>query len=155
MFLNYDLNIANMKFTKRPVAISADYRPTFRITLIALALFLCSREKRASLLKLHLFSWAMKSQENMDSILRLLINNNSHSIHSWAIEPSLNRALNLGVSEKVFKKEGKSYLLTKKGIQLAELVMVDSELMDKEKIFLQKVGKSLTEKKVLQISKIG
>lgn len=153
MFLPDYFDINAMIFNKRPIAISADYRPTFRITLIALVLLICSSRKKASLLKLHLFSWALKGTENMKAIYDLLANKRREVIHLWSIEPSLNRALRWGVSEGIFNFEGNKYLLTKKGERLAELAMNDNEILDKEKEFLRSIRKSLSEKKVTEISK--
>lgn len=153
MFLPDYFDINAMIFNKRPIAISADYRPTFRITLIALVLLLCSGRKKASLLKLHLFSWALKGNENMNAIYDLLGDKRKEVIYRWSIEPSLNRALRWGISEGVFNFEGNKYQLTEKGEKLAEMAMNDKEILVKEKEFLRKIGKSLSEKKVTEISK--
>lgn len=58
-------NITKISFVKRPISIPPDYRPMFKVAQIVMILGYCCRSNRSSLLKLHLFSWALKSEGNI------------------------------------------------------------------------------------------
>lgn len=145
--------INGMRFQKRPIAISADYRPMFKISQVALVLFLCCRERKASLLKLHLFSWALKSPENMEVIFKVLQKSRADMAHTWGLEPSLNRALKFGIAENIFEIEKESYALSNKGEVLVKKILKDPEVFREEIAFLTLIGQKISESKVLDISK--
>lgn len=153
MFLPDFINIEDMRFQQRHLAISADYRPMFKIANIALVLYINSHGKKASLLKLHLFSWALKNSINMQALSEMLQKDNENSVQLWSIEPALNRALRLGVSEGIFSMNANKYKLEEKGIELAKIIIADDEIFTTEKEFLTSLGRSVTENKISEISK--
>jgi hypothetical protein len=139
-----DLFIKKLSFTKRPIPIPADYRPMYKIALIVLILRLCCRSNKSSLLKLHLFSWALTSKKHTN-LLNDYINNNFRGDFSvWGIEPALNRALQFACAEKICElSDGKQYTLTSdRGVQFFNMLMADKELMEDEKNFLNSIGKN-------------
>lgn len=73
--------------------------------------------------------------------------------HLWTIEPALNRALKLGVSEGIFSKAIDRYTLTEKGQLFASYIFKDDEIFLEEKSFLRTIGYAVTEKKVNNIAK--
>lgn len=151
-----DLIIKKLSFTKRPIPIPPDYRPMYKIALIVLILKLCSRSNKSSLLKLHLFSWALTSKKHA-SMLKSFIDNNFHGEFSvWGIEPALNRALQLATAEKICElADGKNYILTsEKGIQFFNMLMNDKELLVDEKTFLNSIGKNtITDSRINTMTK--
>ena len=138
-----DLIIKKLSFSQRPISIPAEYRPMYKIALIVMILRICCRAETSNLLKLHLFSWALSSEVNL-SILREYVTSNFKSDFSvWGIEPTLNRALQLAIAENICKVvNGKNYKLTEKGFQFYEMIIADSQLYEKEKAFLNFIGKN-------------
>lgn len=138
-----DLIIKKLTFTKRPIPIPADYRPMYKIALLVLILRLVCRAETASLLKLHLFSWALTSENNLLKLREYVTSNFQSDFSVWGIEPALNRALQLAIAENICEVvNGMSYKLTEKGFKFFEMINADKELFDKEKAFLNFIGKS-------------
>jgi hypothetical protein len=138
-----DIIIKKLSFTQRPIPIPADYRPMYKIALIVLILRLCCRAETSTLLKLHLFSWALTSDKNLSKLREYVTSNFSSDFSVWGIEPALNRALQLAIAENICEVvNGKNYKLTEKGYKFYKMINADSELFEKEKSFLNFIGKS-------------
>lgn len=150
-----NLTIKKISFTQRPIPIPADYRPMYKISLLVLILRLCCRGETANLLKLHLFSWALSSEINTIKLQDYVISNFQSDFSVWGIEPALNRALQFAIAEGICEVvNGKSYKLTEKGFRLYEMIRADKDLFDKEKAFLNFIGKSkITDKRINDMSK--
>lgn len=150
-----ELVINKLSFTKKPIALPADYRPLYKISLIVLILKLSCRGEKSSLLKLHLFSWALKTNRNMQKLREYITSNYKTEFSVWGIEPALNRALQFAVAEDICKiVDGKNYQLTEKGIKFYNMINSDSELFSEEKGFLKFVGKnSITDNRIEAMSK--
>lgn len=139
-----ELLIRKISFTKRPIPLPADYRPMYKIALIVLILKYCCRVETSSLLKLHLFSWALASEKNMGELRKYVASDFKIDFSVWGIEPALNRALQLAVAENICDViEGKKYKLTQKGNLFFEQIKADKVLFDKEKAFLTFLGKNI------------
>ena len=121
--------------------LSVDYRPMYKLGLIAVILKKVCIGNKSSLNKLHFFVWALKSKKNMDFIKSVLDAGNENSILSWGVEPALNKALSLGVAEGLFLFEDTKYILTKAGEELTKKIEIDSDLLVEEKEFLNSIGK--------------
>lgn len=138
-----ELNIKKLSFTQRPIPIPADYRPMYKIALIVLTLRICCRAETSNLLKLHLFSWALSSDINASKLKEYVTSNFKTDFSVWSIEPALNRALQYAIAENICEVvNGKNYKLTEKGYQFFQMINTDTELFDKEKSFLNFIGKS-------------
>ena len=151
-----DLFIKKLSFTKRPIPIPADYRPMYKIAIIVLILKLCCRSDKASLLKLHLFSWALASKKHTAMLADHISKNFVGEFSVWGIEPALNRALQLATAEKICDIiDGKNYQLsTEKGLQFFNMVMSDNELLVDEKAFLRSLGKNtITDSRINTMTK--
>lgn len=140
-------------FSRKAIPIPAEYRPLYKIAQLLQVLEISSRGRKASLLKLHLFSWAFKSKKNMDKLLEIKDSYNVRNIRIWGLEPSLNRALVYAVSEGLCDHVKGSYKLTKKGKDFVQLLLNQEELLRDQREFLYEIGKSVTEKVVSDISK--
>lgn len=137
------LNIRKLSFKKRPIPIPADYRPMYKIALIVLTLRTCCKAETSTLLKLHLFSWALSSDKNISKLKDYVTSNFQTDFSVWSIEPALNRALQYAIAEKICEVvNGKNYKLTEKGHKFYQMINADYELFDKEKVFLNFIGKS-------------
>lgn len=150
-----DLIIKKLSFTQRPIPIPADYRPMYKIALIVIILRLCCRAETSNLLKLHLFSWALSSDKNLSKLREYVTSNFQSDFSVWGIEPALNRALQLAIAENICEVVGgKNYKLTEKGFRFYEMINGDRELFEKEKVFLNFIGKSkITDNRINAMSK--
>lgn len=135
-----------ISFTERKTPLYPSYRPMYKVAQILLILHYNGYAGKASLLKLHLFSWAMKSYENIDSLIEFVTSNYEQKLHFFGIESTLNRALNLAYAEKLIDLENGSYKLLEKGKQFAEKLIEDETIFVNEKQTLQLVGKKIPER---------
>lgn len=149
------LIIKKLSFKSQPIPIPADYRPLYKIGIIVLILRLCCRSETANLLKLHLFSWALATEENLLKLQKYIYSDFQAELSVWGIEPALNRALIFAVAENICEViDGKKYKLTEKGVKFFKMINKESDLFEKEKEFLQLIGKNtITDKRINQISK--
>lgn len=138
-----EIQIKKLSFVKRPIPLPAEYRPMYKIALIVMMLKICCRNETSNLLKLHLLSWALSSQKNMNELRDYIISNFRSDFSVWGIEPALNRALQLSVAENICDiVNGKSYKLTEKGNRFYQMIKSDSELFELEKSLLNFIGKN-------------
>ena len=135
-----------ISFTERKTPLYPSYRPMYKVSQILLILHYNGYAGKASLLKLHLFSWAMKSYENMNSLKEFVTSNYEQKLHFFGIESTLNRALNLAYAEKLIDFENGSYKLLEKGKLFAGQLIEDETLFVNEKQVLQLVGKKIPER---------
>jgi hypothetical protein len=149
-----ELHIKNITFTKRPIPLPAEYRPMYKIALIVMILKCCCRGESSSLLKLHLFSWALTSEKNMKELREYVTGNFTSDFSVWGIEPALNRALQLAVAESICDiVNGKNYQLTEKGKKFFEMINADRELFEIEKAFLVFIGKNtITDRRIASMT---
>jgi len=146
--------IMHIKFSKKPIPIPAEYRPIYKIAQIVLILKLSCIGNKASLLKLHLLSWALKSDYNRKKLLGLIQSNFEENLKTWGIEPALNRALSYTVAEKLCKIEKGNYLLTEKGKLFYDKIINNGEILHIEIDFLKQLGKrKITDNKIVAIAK--
>lgn len=143
-----------VNFTPRPRPIFPSYRPMLRLSQILLTLKLNCNSNKASLLKLHLFSWGYKEMKNLLEIKDYVTSNFQNRIDFFGIEPSLNRALIYAKYEGLVDYDGAKYFLTSKGILIAEKIAADDELFPSEKPILKAIGKNLTEKRIDKLHKL-
>lgn len=135
-----------ISFTERKTPLYPNYRPMYKVAQILLILYYNGYAGKASLLKLHLFSWAMKSYENMNSLKEFVTSNYERKLHFFGIESTLNRALNLAYAEKLIDFNNGSYKLLEKGKLFAEQLINDETLFVNEKQVLKLVGKKIPER---------
>jgi hypothetical protein len=137
-------------FNRKASPIYAEYRPLYKIAQIILILEICSRSNKSSLIRLHLFNWAMKNKQRRECFLNM-VKNNSINFDVWGIDPTLNYALDFSLAEKLIELEKGSYFLTTKGKLLYGKIKEIEELK-KDIIFLGKIGKSVTDVMVEKIT---
>lgn len=140
--------IEKIIFNKKPISISANYRPFYKISQITLILKLSSRMSKASLLKLHFFSWVLKSNERMAQITEYVDNNFKGKLSLWRIDPLVNRALEFGIAENFFIHKKGKYALANRGKQLSDLILDEDDIFVEEKSFLKEIGKKISETKI-------
>jgi len=133
-------------FTERKTPLYPSYRPMYKVSQILLILYYNGYAGKASLLKLHLFSWALKSYENMNVLKEFVTSNYQNKLHFFGIESTLNRALNLAYAEKLIDFDKGNYKLLEKGKTFAETLDKDESIFTNEKQILKLIGKKIPEK---------
>ena len=142
MFAKLDIPFV---FKRRPAPVPGDLRPAWRIALILLILF-NSRQKKASLRKLHVMSWATRSSINRHTLLRYSKGDVSKDQIIPRVEPSLNRAIDLARGEGlVHIDKGKNLTLAEEGLKAAEELDKQNDFMEEEKTFLSEIKSFATE----------
>lgn len=130
-------------FRSRPESIPGDLRPAWRIGVAILMLHLASRSQKASLGKIHILNWAIQSQDNQISLLKIIDGQLSPDTIIIRVEPSLNRALDLARGEGLIEYvSDKNVQLTSQGRVIASHIMEKTELFVNEKKFLTAIGKN-------------
>ncbi|XOV68036.1 MAG: hypothetical protein ACFHU9_02460 [Fluviicola sp.] len=148
------MQIKKLSFKKRPIPVPGDYRPLYKISLILLILKINGRGGKASLLKIHLFLWALKSQANMEIVQEHIQMPEFGLLNFWGMEPAATRALKFAVSENLCAISSGKYTITSKGEEFVKKILSDKELLIDERDFLNAIGKShLTEAHIGEITK--
>ena len=141
-------------FSKKPISIPPEYRPSYSIALIVLILKICCQGSKSSLLKLHLINWALKSNENKISLKKFILSNYTESSKTWGIEPSLNRAINYSVHEGICTITNGKYQLLEKGELFYTIIVENPEYLNEEIDFLNFLGKrKITDNRIDSIYK--
>lgn len=149
-----ELYAEKITFSKKPISIPPEYRPSYTIGLIVLILKLCCQSSKSSLLKLHLINWALKSKENQESLRKFVHSNYTETSKTWGIEPSLNRALNYSVHEGICSISKGKYQLQEKGELFYSKIIEDTEYLNEEIEFLNFLGKrKITDNRIDSIYK--
>lgn len=138
-------------FTKRAVPIPVSYRPLYRVSQILLVLYICSRGGKASLLKLQLFLWGLKSSQNQIKFISL-VSSTSNSI-IWSLDPTVIRAVNYAIYENLVTNEKGGINLTTKGELFANAIVSENDVFISELAFLKELGLKITEQKINKLSK--
>lgn len=149
-----ELYAEKITFSKKPISIPPEYRPSYSIALIVVILKKCCQGSKSSLLKLHLINWALKNPENKESLRKFILSNYTESSKTWGIEPSLNRALNYSVHEGICSIVNGKYELQEKGEKFYEKIIADTEHLEEEISFLNFLGKrKITDNRIDSIYK--
>lgn len=144
------LEYTDIVFNAKPDAVPYNYRISYKVTQLCLIMRICGRGDVCSLIKLHMISFALISQENMRKLVDFADGIGSAPIVRF--DPSVNRALTYAIGYGFIKRQQNAkYKLTGRGKQLAEQIKVVGDLMVIEIGDLNLLAKKLTERKVEEI----
>lgn len=144
------LEYTDIVFNAKPDAVPYNYRISYKVTQLCLIMRICGRGDVCSLIKLHMISFALISQENMRKLVDFADGIGSAPIVRF--DPSVNRALTYAIGYVLIKRQQNAkYKLTDRGKQLAEQIKVVGDLMVIEIGDLNLLAKKLTERKVEEI----
>lgn len=146
-----DINL-DFTFTVRSEPIPAELRPEWRISLLLLLLLRAGRGGSMSLKKAHVLSSAIRTAEARERLLRMLDGNRYLDDVPVRVDPSLNRAIDYAIAEKVIVTEVRSNTcilkLLPSGEAIATQVYAASDCMQIEKEFANRLRGNLTNEKV-------
>jgi hypothetical protein len=146
---------------RRKRAVPGDLRILRRVGLVTLLLEAC-RDSRASLEQLHVLNWAVRSKESREAFLSFMAGAIAPDQAIVRYDPTLSRALDFARHEQLVQDRAEpqeagssgrsaatSYrvALTEKGRQLAAILADDDYLVD-ERLFLDSIGRKVTQKMV-------
>lgn len=141
--------MSKLIFQRKPMPLMAEHRPIYKITQILLALYLASRGKKSSLIRLHLFSWVLKDDMRKD-VLSNSVKCNKILFDVWGIDPAVNRSLQFAIAEGLIGRAGLSYKLTASGINYISQID-DQVAFGDDYHFLKSLGLKITEAMVQDI----
>lgn len=134
------------RFERPRSPLPGDLRPSYRIALLALALDAC-RGKRATLRKLYVLNWAMKSAAGREE-LRMALAGKTQNVLATRFEPSMGRAVDFAVAELLVEPVGKGRLeLTDKGKAFAREIQ-SAGCLAEEDAFFKLIGNIATEVRI-------
>lgn len=140
--------MSHLRFLRKPKPVIPYNRPIYKIVLILMVLALCSRSGTASLLKMQLFNWALKSKKRCETLVNFS-QKKELRLRVWGMDPALNIALNYAVSEKLIKIVSSGYSISNKGLEF--LNCSDALNTFDEAEYLKEIGKGVTEKMIKEI----
>lgn len=144
------IDYSGIVFNAKPDAVPYNYRISYKVAQLCLILRICGRGDVCSLIKLHMISFALISQDNMRILIDFVDGNGSAPIVRF--DPSVNRALTYAIGYGfVERQQNAKYKLTSRGRQLAEQIKAVGDLMIIEVNDLNSLSKKLTENKVEEI----
>ena len=144
------LEYTDIVFNAKPDAVPYNYRISYKVTQLCLIMRISGRGDVCSLIKLHMISFALISQENMRKLVDFADGIGSAPIVRF--DSSVNRALTYAIGYGLIKRQQNAkYKLTDRGKQLAEQIKVVGDLMVIEIGDLNLLAKKLTERKVEEI----
>ncbi|MBW8782713.1 MAG: hypothetical protein JF599_12630 [Verrucomicrobia bacterium] len=133
-------------FRDQPVSVPADLRPIWRLSLLMLLLNRCCKQGKASLQKLHVLNWALRTPESRQAMLEALDGLVKPDSALVRFDPALNKTLDLARGEDLVEQlDGPRYQITAKGLAIAEELAKDQTAFQVEQNFLETIGSRLTE----------
>lgn len=147
----YEL-LDEIQFVRRDVSISPDLRPLQRIAEILLILRLNCIKQSATVLKLQLFDWGLKSPEGIRSLLNFSEMEDNYKFPIIRFDPFLNRAIGYGLGEDMLcieENTGKIKASTF-GMLFLNKIMESDEILTHETQTLREIG-VISETKVINL----
>jgi len=143
---------AGFTFRRRPVSMPADLRPGWRIASIVLLINKCCRQNRTSFARLHVLSWALRTESSRRTLLAAIDGLLTPDSVIARVEPSLNRAVDFALGEGLLRRvDGDRLELTHAGLAFADDVTNADSTFVAEKEFIGTLKKRLTESLVNQL----
>lgn len=144
------LEYNDIVFDAKPDAVPYNYRISYKVTQLCLIMRICGRGNVCSLIKLHMNSCALISNDNMRKLLEFTEGTGTAPIVRF--DPSVNRALTYAIAYGLVEQQRNAkYKLTERGHRLAEQIKLAGDLMVIEISNLNTLAKKLTEAKANEL----
>lgn len=146
-----DRLMSKLHFERKAMPVIPEHRPMYKICQVLLILDISSSGGKSSLIRLHLFNWALKD----DKRVKMLINSAENKMISfgvWGMDPVLNMALNFATAENLVAKITTGYQITSRGKQFLLTAKVPT-LFDEEVAVLNVIKKRITENMVKEVAR--
>jgi len=94
-----------VKLDIKPIPVPIIYQPIYKlIMLLAVLKYGTSKPHNATFLKLHLYLWGLRSEENYN-VLKQLQKKERNSILPWSFEPALDKVVTIAIINNYCTKE--------------------------------------------------
>lgn len=135
----------NVKFSERPNPIPYNYRLTYKLSQLCLILGLSSiRGGGSSMTRIQILASALMSDKEMEHLIDLIEGTSKNYVVRY--DPTVIRAMKYSIYDKLVIQQGNGkYKLTEKGKSFIRQILKDEILMEREKKFLTKYSKKLSE----------
>lgn len=138
-------------FESKPDAVPYNYRISYKIGQLCLILSMCCGRKGCSLMKLHMISSALYTNEEMKR-LKDFSEDKVNTYTMVRFDPAINRVVNYAIGDNIiFQQSNGLFRLTEKGKKFAGLIKKEKSIMIKEKKFLEELSSKLTEEKIKEL----
>ena len=141
-----------LRFERRPAPVLPEHRPLYKIGQLLLILQLGSRGRKSSLPRIQLFNWALKRKER-EAILLDAGQKGYLKVSAWGFDPAVAIAISYALAEELMQTTSTGYSISSAGINFVAAFCKDPDCFSSERLFLEKVGKSITETMVTQVSR--
>lgn len=150
---NIPLIYGGVMFTQRPSAVPYNYRISYKVAQVCLILNICGRGDVCSLIKLHMISFALFSNENMEMLIKFANDNGIAPLVRF--DPAVNKALTFAKAYGLVEQQASGkFKLTAQGKRFAMLIQQVGDLMVSEIGSLNRLSKKLIEGKVDDLIKV-
>jgi hypothetical protein len=142
--------MSKLHFKRKAMPVIPEHRPMYKISQILLILNICSIGSKSSLIRLHLFNWALKDEQRIRTIVKSA-EDKKLTFGVWGIDPALNMALNYATADGLINRTSSGYVMTERGnkfISKSKLI----ELFNEEVKTLSSIGKKITETMVKDVA---
>jgi hypothetical protein len=141
------INIDEYVFTKRAEPVPYSYRLSYKLGMICLILYLCSRGG-CSVVKLHLIAMGISSDKGVEN-LKKLAECEAERYTLIRFDPTITRIVSYAIADLIIYQQANGYLkLTKTGKEFVDLIIKDKDLLQREKNILSEIGNKITEEKI-------
>ena len=132
-----------VKLDIKPIPVPVLYQPIYKlIMLLAVLKYGTRKPYNATFLKLHLYLWALRSEENYNTLVQLQ-KKERNSILPWSFEPALDKVVTIAIINNYCTKEIKSTELqikiTTEGESLLQKIE-DLELFNEDLSKIKAIG---------------
>lgn len=140
----------NIVFDAKPEAVPYNYRISYKVSQVCLIISITCQREGCSLIKLHIISNALNTNEEMKTLLKYLDGSSLDMIVRF--DPAVNRAIKYAIADKlIYQLKNGTFKLTNKGRELVKFINKDSNLMIHEKKQLKSLGNQLTPDRIKEL----
>lgn len=141
-------------FDAKAVAVPYNYRTSYKVSLVCLIIDLSCIRGGCSSTKIHMINVALNDINVRKDIERLIKGNYLSESIPLRFDPTVNRAINYALGDKLISRQGNGYFkLTATGKLLTEKIKSDKSLMITEKDYLSSINGKLSEQIISSVSK--
>ena len=135
-------------FDSKPDAVPYNYRISYKVTQLCLIISKCCRGRSGcSLVKIHIFSSALNTKENMKILEDYLLEKIPYMLVGF--DPAVNRAVKYAIADKLLiQLKNGTFRLSDSGKKFVSQIEKDSRLLINEKQYLDKYSRRLTNDKI-------
>jgi len=142
--------LGDIVFDVKPDAVPYNYRISYKVSQLCLIMHICGWGNACSLIKLHMISFALFSDDNMSRLIKFIERTGNTPLVRF--DPAVNRALTYAIAYGFIEQQkANNFKLTDQGKKLAEKIKLVGDLMVTEIKNLSILAKKLTEGKIKEL----